>query len=69
MSQEMPFIIYCIEEYKTEKGLKGKAVIELFSKYHVFDYIFACYEALHTTGVAYTINDIDMYIKEQQKQH
>jgi len=28
----------------------------------VWDYLYACYEALHTTGTNYIIHDIDLYI-------
>ena len=28
----------------------------------VWDYLYACYEALHTTGTNYIIQDIDLYI-------
>ena len=35
MSKEIPFIIYCIEEYKSRKGMTGREVIDLFDKYSV----------------------------------
>ena len=63
MSKELPFIVLCIEEYKNRKNLSGKAVIELFKKYSVIEYITSFYESLHTTGINYIINDIDEYIK------
>lgn len=63
MSKELPFIVLCIEEYKNRKNLSGKAVIELFKKYSVIEYITRFYESLHTTGINYIINDIDEYIK------
>lgn len=66
MSKEMPFIILCIEEYKNKKNMSGREVIELFNKYSVCEYIKAFYEALHTTGTKYIINDIDLYINSQQ---
>ena len=39
MDERTNFIVFCIEEYKTAKGMNGKAVIELFNQYHVIDYI------------------------------
>ena len=33
MDEKIPFIVYCIEEYKTAEKLTGKEVIELFNKY------------------------------------
>ena len=66
MSKELPFVIFCIEEYKNSKGMSGKEVINLFNKYSVLDYLWSFYEALHTTGTKYIINDIDLYIKSRQ---
>lgn len=62
MSKEMSFLVYCIEEYKEEKNLSGKEVVNLFRKYAVYDYIKSCYGALCTTGKKYIIEDIDLYI-------
>ncbi len=64
MSKSLPFLVYCIELYKTEKNMTGKSVIELFSKHNVIDYIISSYGALHTTGKEYTIADIDAFITE-----
>ena len=66
MSKEIPFIILCIEEYKKNKGLTGKEVMEIFNKYSVCEYIKDFYEALHTTGLKYIINDIDLYINARK---
>ena len=66
MSKELPFIVLCIEEYKNQKKMTGKDVITLFNKYNVCEYIQDFYEILHTTGVKYIINDIDLYIKSYQ---
>lgn len=62
MSKELPFMVLCIEEYKNQKQMSGKDVVNLFSKYSVFEYIKAFYEVLHTTGTKYIVNDIEMYI-------
>jgi hypothetical protein len=66
MSKELPFMTLCIEEYKNEKKLSGKEVIELFNRYSVLEYIQDYYEVLHTTGTKYIVNDIDLYIKSRQ---
>lgn len=62
MDEKTNFVVYCIEEYKTAKGLNGKSVIDLFIRYRVIDYIRDYYEALHTTGRQYIVDDIDLYI-------
>lgn len=66
MSKEGDFLIYCIESYKSSKGLTGRQVSKLFSKYGVWDYIYSCFESLHTTGANYVIEDIDLYIETRQ---
>ena len=63
MSKELPFIVFCIEEYKNQKNLSGEEVILLFDKYKVFNYIRTFSGALHTPGPKYIVNDIDLYIK------
>ena len=62
MSKEANFLIYCIEIYKNAKSLSGKQVIELFNRYHVCEYITSYFEALHTTGEKYIVDDIELYI-------
>lgn len=66
MSRQGDFMVYCTEQYKSAKKLSGKQVSELFSHYQVWDYIYSCYEALHTTGANYIVDDIDLYIKARQ---
>lgn len=66
MSRQGDFMIYCTEQYKSAKKLTGKQVSALFSRYRVWDYIYSCFEALHTTGTNYIVEDIDMYIEARQ---
>lgn len=66
MSKEIPFIIYCIEEYKSQKGMTGREVIDLFNKYSVCQYIQSFYDSLHTTGANYIVDDIDSYIQSRK---
>jgi len=66
MSRQGDFLIYCIEQYKSAKKLNGKQISELFNRYEVWDYIYFCFEALHTTGTKYIVEDIDSYIEARQ---
>jgi hypothetical protein len=66
MSREGNFLIYCLEIYKAAKRLTGKQVIDLFTYYDVTGYLLSCYEALHTTGTNYIVNDIDLFIEARQ---
>jgi len=63
MSGAGNFLVYCIEKYKSTEGLTGRQVSELFSRYVLWDYIYFCFEALHTTGDNYIIEDIDQFIE------
>ena len=66
MSMEGKFLIYCLEMYRAKKRLTGKQVIDLFKQYGIIDYVMSCYEALHTTGTNYIIEDIDLFIEARQ---
>ena len=66
MSKQGDFMIFCTEQYKAAKRLTGKQVSELFTRYEVWDYLYSCFEALHTTGTNYIIEDIDSYISARQ---
>lgn len=66
VEEKINFIVYCIEEYRAEKHMSGKEVIELFNRYGVIDYIRAYYDALHTTGRRYIVDDIQAYISARQ---
>ncbi|MCI9357484.1 MAG: DUF3791 domain-containing protein [Lachnospiraceae bacterium] len=65
MSEKGKFLIYCVEEYKWAKNLTGREVSALFTRYEIWDYIYSCFEALHTTGENYIIEDIDLYIQDR----
>jgi ABC-type multidrug transport system ATPase subunit len=67
MEERTDFIAYCIEEYKEAERLSGKEVIELFSRYHVIDYIKQCYDALHVMGGLAIADDISALIGGMQR--
>lgn len=66
MSRQGDFMVYCTEQYKAAKKLTGIQVAELFSRYRVWEYLYSCFEALHTTGANYIVEDIDLYIQARQ---
>ena len=60
-------LLYIVSKnIKNAKKLNGKNVIDLFNNYRAIDYINDYYDALHTTGRQYIVDDIDMYIKVHQ---
>ena len=64
MSQQGNFVVFCAEQYKMARNMTGRDLAELFTRYGIWDYLYSCFEALHTTGTKYIINDIDQYIQE-----
>ena len=66
MSKEGKFLVFCLEMYKASKHMTGKQVIALFKRYDITDYVLSCYEALHTTGTNYIVEDIDLFIEARQ---
>ena len=63
MSLENEFLVYGLEEYKSAHAMTGASVAALFAKFGVFDYVRRHYDALHTTGGACLVADIDDYLK------
>ena len=67
MSKEGKFLVFCIEMYKAAKHMTGRQVIALFEQYAVSDYVLSCYEALHTIGTNYIVEDIDLFVEARQQ--
>ena len=53
------FIAFCIEQYKTAKGLEGAEVAKLFFDKGVAEYLADNYEILHTQSHQWLIEEID----------
>ena len=59
MSRKLEFLIYCIEEYKRLHNTTGRETYSLFERSGASRYILDHYDALHTAGVEYTLDDIE----------
>ena len=59
MSKEADFLIYCMGRYRYLKKLSGADVAKIFEKYDIYGYITKYFEALHTMGDNYIVQDID----------
>ncbi|MGN0280976.1 MAG: DUF3791 domain-containing protein [Prevotella sp.] len=57
------FVAFCIEEYGAAKGMTGEQVFDLFQLYGVTDYLCKCFEALHTQGRQWLMEEIDEFIE------
>ena len=67
MSKTLEFKAFCFEAYKAEKKLSGRDAMTLFKQYGVLDYLGKFYDVLHTTGRAYIIEDIDLFINARKQ--
>ena len=60
------FISFCIEQYKTAKGISGSKAMTLLSKYGVLEYLAEHWEVLHTQSRQWIIEDIDDFIRTRK---
>ncbi|MDR0381853.1 MAG: DUF3791 domain-containing protein [Oscillospiraceae bacterium] len=67
----MKFVVYCIEIYRSAKGLRGKEVYDIFATTGLIDFIDEFYDVLHSTGKQDIIWQIDDYLRHRtpQKNH
>lgn len=62
------FISFCIEQYKTAKGLTGEEAMRILSHYGVLDYLNEFYDVLHTQGGQWLLADMDEFIANRKKE-
>ena len=65
--KELDFAIFCIENVAEYLGLKSDEIYKLLTeKTDILDnYIIPCYDALHTQGKEYLVEDIVEYMREK----
>ena len=59
------FLVYIIEEYKYLEKKNARDIMELFTKYNVFEYITNHYDVLHTMGGRAIVDDINLFIEKR----
>ena len=57
------FLSFCIEQYKTDKGITGAEALQQFCQWNVLEYLEAHYEPLHTQSRQWILEEIDEFIK------
>jgi hypothetical protein len=65
--KEIKFLIYCIEIYKESKQMNGSELVEIFSKYHIFEFLYDTYDSLHMTNREYICEEIDIVLDLRKK--
>jgi hypothetical protein len=63
--KEINFIAFCVEIYKNSKKISGQAASIIFTKYHIYEFLYECYGAMHTTTPEYIIEELDEIISEK----
>jgi len=66
-SKILLFFSFCLEKYKLFANISAEETLFIFHKYGVFDYMRETFEVLHTQGERYIMEEIDEFIKIQQK--
>lgn len=66
MSRDGAYMVFCMELYRREKGLSGRQIVELFTRYNVYDYIRRFFGAFHTMNEKLVFADIDAFIARQR---
>jgi len=61
------FTAFCIENYQLKKNKTKEEILYLFDKYDVYNYLQKVFEPLHTQGVNYIVDEIELYIKSQEQ--
>lgn len=62
------FLSFCIELYGKRHRLSGEEVVALFDRYEVLPYLEANFEALHTQGHQWLMEEIDELISNRKKE-
>jgi len=66
-NKELEFVVFCIENTAEHLGIKGDEAYKLLTeKSDILDnYIIPCFDALHTQGKEYIVNDIADVLSEK----
>lgn len=59
MNINVEFLICCIEEFKVRHNISGRKAYDMLLLHGIDDYILQHYDALHTAGVEYTIQEVE----------
>lgn len=64
------FLSFCIEQYKTEKGISGADAVQVLKLYGVLEYLAEHFDVLHTQSKQWLLADIDelIHIRKDRKE-
>jgi len=58
------FQLYCLESYRTTKGISAINALHDFKKNNVFTFLEEAYQVLHTQSQHYILSEINRYIQQ-----
>ena len=56
------FALFCIYALAEKYNKTSAYIFSIFEKYGVSSYIIECYEALHTQGTYYIVDDLEGFV-------
>lgn len=59
------FQLFCLENYRSAKGISGTKALADFRKAGVFNFLASGFEVLHTQGKNYLISEITEFINRR----
>jgi hypothetical protein len=59
------FQLFCLESYRSSKGITGLDALTDFKRANVFDFLASGYEVLHSRGRNYLIKVINDFIERR----
>ena len=59
------FQLFCLENYRSEKGISGLQALKEFKRARAFQYLASGYEVLHTQSRKYILSELEQFIKHQ----
>lgn len=65
-SQQVQFLIFCIECYIRKHGLSGLEAFALFRKTGLWEFLQNHFEVLHSQGDAYILEEIELFLKKRK---
>lgn len=65
--KEKMFYIFCTENYRLKKNMEAIDVLALFQKNDVYNFLSSNYDVLHSQSEEYILNEIGIYINNQQR--
>lgn len=65
LEKERMFYIFCVEKYSAFTTMTSSEVLALFQKHDVYNFTSTNYDVLHSQGEEYILNEIAVYLKNQ----